>query len=78
MMFGALRHLDTQDLTELVPALATIVMMVFTYNIANGLTAGLIVHPTLKLLCGKWRQIHPGSVLLAAMCLTYYVFGRVH
>jgi adenine/guanine/hypoxanthine permease len=78
MMFGALRHLDTQDLTELVPALVTIVMMVFTYNIANGLTAGLIVHPALKLLCGKWRQIHPGSALLAAMCLTYYAFGRLH
>jgi AGZA family xanthine/uracil permease-like MFS transporter len=78
MMFSALRHLDTQDLTELVPALVTIVMMVFTYNIANGLTAGLIVHPVLKLLCGKWRQIHPGSVLLGALCLTYYVFGRLH
>jgi AGZA family xanthine/uracil permease-like MFS transporter len=78
MMFGALKHLDTADLTELVPALVTIVMMVFTYNIANGLTAGLIVHPVLKLLCGKWRQIHPGGVLLAALCLMYYVFGRMH
>jgi len=78
MMFGALRHLDTHDLTELVPALVTIVMMVFTFNIANGLTAGLIVHPALKLLCGKWRQVHPGSALLAAMCLTYYVFGCLH
>ena len=40
LMFGAVKHLDTRDLTELVPALATIVMMVFSYNIANGLTAG--------------------------------------
>ncbi len=78
MMFGAIKRLDTEDLTELVPALVTIVMMVFTYNIANGLTAGLIVHPVLKLLCGKWRQIHPGGVLLAALCLLYYVFGRMH
>jgi AGZA family xanthine/uracil permease-like MFS transporter len=78
MMFGALRHLDTQDLTELVPALVTIVMMVFTYNIANGLTAGLIVHPALKLMCGKWRQIHPGGAVLAVLCLSYYIFGRMH
>ncbi len=32
-------------MTELAPAFATIVMMVFTYNIANGLTAGLVLHP---------------------------------
>ena len=78
MMFGALRHIDTQDMTELVPAVVTIVMMVFTYNIANGLTAGLIVHPALKLLHGRWRQIHPGAALLAALCAVYYVFGQMH
>ncbi len=78
MMFGAVRHLDTQDLTELTPALVTIVMMVFSYNIANGLTAGLIAHPALKVFSGRWRQIHPGSALLGLLCLMYYVFGQLH
>jgi len=31
-------------MTEGVPALATIALMVFTYNIANGLTAGLVLY----------------------------------
>jgi AGZA family xanthine/uracil permease-like MFS transporter len=78
MMFGAVRHLDTQDLTELVPALVTIVMMVFTYHIANGLTAGLILHPVLKVVVGRWREVHPGSALLGGLCLLYYVFGKLH
>jgi AGZA family xanthine/uracil permease-like MFS transporter len=78
MMFGAARHLDTQDLTELIPALVTIVMMVFTYNIANGLTAGLILHPVLKVVVGRWREVHPGSALLGGVCLLYYVFGELH
>lgn len=78
MMFGAVRHLDTEDLTELLPALVTIVMMVFTYNIANGLTAGLVLYPALKLVTGRWRDIHLGGVLLAVLCLMYYVFGRLH
>ena len=78
MMFGAVRHLDTQDLTELIPALVTIVMMVFSYNIANGLTAGLIAHPALKVFSGRWRQIHPGGALLGVLCLMYYVFGQLH
>jgi AGZA family xanthine/uracil permease-like MFS transporter len=78
LMFGAARKLEVDDWTELVPAVVTIVMMVFTYNIANGLTAGLIVHPALKLLCGRWREIHAGAALLGAMCLMYYVFGKLH
>lgn len=78
MMFAAVKRLETDDLTELVPALVTIVMMVFTYNIANGLTAGLILHPLMKVCAWRWREIHPGSALLAAMCLAYYVFGKLH
>ncbi len=78
LMFANVRRLDTDDWTELVPAVVTIAMMVFTYNIANGLTAGLIAHPSLKLLCGQWRAIHPGSALLAVMCLLYFLYGNVH
>jgi len=62
----------------LVPAFVTIAMMVFTFNIANGLTAGLVVHPIMKLLAGRPREIHSGSIVLAAACLVYYLFGLPH
>jgi AGZA family xanthine/uracil permease-like MFS transporter len=78
LMFGGVRHIEFDDLTELLPALATIVMMVFTYNIANGLTAGLVLHPLMKIACGKARALHPGGWVLGLLCLTYYVFGVPH
>ncbi len=78
VMTGSLARIDFADLTELVPAFATVTMMVFTYNIANGLTAGLVLHPLLKLAAGRWREIRPGSVALAALCLLYYLFGLPH
>jgi AGZA family xanthine/uracil permease-like MFS transporter len=78
LMTGSLARIDFSDLTELVPAFATVTMMVFTYNIANGLTAGLVLHPLLKLAAGRWKEIHPGSVALAALCLLYYLFGLPH
>jgi AGZA family xanthine/uracil permease-like MFS transporter len=78
LMFGAVRHLDVADLTESVPALACITLMVFTMNIANGLAAGLILHPLLKLLTWQWRRIHPGTALLAAASAWYYLFGMPH
>jgi AGZA family xanthine/uracil permease-like MFS transporter len=78
LMTGSLARIDFGGLTELVPAFATVTMMVFTYNIANGLTAGLALHPLLKLAAGRWREIHPGAVALAALCLLYYLFGLPH
>jgi AGZA family xanthine/uracil permease-like MFS transporter len=53
-------------------------MMLFTYNIANGLTAGLVVFPAVKVASGRWRELNPGSAVLALLCLVYYVFGLPH
>ena len=58
LMLGSLGKIPFDDLTEAVPAFVTIVMMIFTYNIANGLTAGLIVYPVIKLLTGRWRDLN--------------------
>src|SRR5262249_23540342 len=42
LMLGSVKRIDFDDLTEVVPAATTMAMMLFTYNIANGLTAGLV------------------------------------
>ncbi|HYU26083.1 MAG TPA: NCS2 family permease [Thermoanaerobaculia bacterium] len=55
LMLDSVRRIEFGDLTELAPAFATIAMMIFTYNIANGLTAGLVLHPVMKVLTGRWR-----------------------
>ncbi|HEY0789338.1 MAG TPA: NCS2 family permease [Thermoanaerobaculia bacterium] len=78
LMVEPIRRIDFEDLTELVPAFATIVMMAFTYNIANGLTAGLVLHPLMKALAGRWREITPGGAVLAILCGVYYAFGLPH
>ncbi len=78
LMLSSVKRIDFDDFTELVPAFATIVVMAFTYNIANGLTAGLVLHPLMKLTGGRWREIRGGSLVLALLCLVYYVCGVVH
>lgn len=78
LMVGSVRRIDFGDLTEWVPAFATIVMMVFTYNIANGLTAGLLLHPVLKVAAGRARELNAGMIVLAGMCAAYYLFGLPH
>jgi AGZA family xanthine/uracil permease-like MFS transporter len=52
--------------------------MVFTYNIANGLTAGLVLYPLFKLVAGRYKDLNVGSVVLGLLCLIYFVFGLPH
>src|SRR5882724_8903749 len=78
LMLGSVTKIEFDDLTELVPAFVTITMMLFTYNIANGLTAGLVVYPIGKLAAGRYRELNGGAVALGALCLIYYIFGLPH
>ncbi|MGF1581996.1 MAG: NCS2 family permease [Gemmataceae bacterium] len=78
LMIGEVRKIDFDDFTEKVPALVTITMMVFTYNIANGLTAGLALYPLFKVVTGRWKELKVGSIVLGVACLLYYVVGQAH
>ncbi len=78
LMLNAIARIDFEDLTELVPAFTTVVVMVFTFNIANGLTAGLVLYPIIKILSGRWRELRAGTIVLAALCGLYYAFGLPH
>ena len=78
LMLSSVARIDFDDFTELVPAFATIVVMAFTYNIANGLTAGLVLYPIMKIVAGRWRDLRAGTIVLAILCALYYVFGLVH
>ncbi len=78
MMLNSVKEIDVEDATEAFPAFATIAMMIFTYSIANGLTAGLVLYALMKLLTGRAGELKGGSIILAVMCLVYFVFGLHH
>lgn len=78
LMLAEARRFDFDDLTELFPAFATLSLMVFTYNIANGLTAGLVLWPLMKVFAGRAREVSPGAWTLAALCASYLLFGLPH
>lgn len=78
LMLRAATKIDFDDLTELVPAFTTVIVMVFTFNIANGLTAGLVLYPVMKVLAGRARELRVGTLVLAGLCVLYYAFGLPH
>jgi len=59
LMIVQVKDLPWGDLTEIIPAFLTFFTMPLTYSIANGLAAGFVSYPLMKLFSGKWREVHP-------------------
>lgn len=74
LMIEPITRLDFDDLTELLPAFLTIVLMIFTYNIGVGMTSGLLSYPLVKLLTGRGREVSSGMWVLALLSLSFFVF----
>lgn len=73
-MLLPITKINFSDYSELIPSFFTITLMVFTYNIGIGMTAGLFSYTTLKLFAGKARDIAPGMWVLAFLSLTFFIF----
>lgn len=67
LMMESVKHIDFADFTEAMPAFMTIVMMPFTYSIANGISFGLVLYPLLKLITGRGREVHWIVYILAVL-----------
>ncbi len=76
LMMQSIREIDFQDLVIAIPAFLTITMMPFTYNIANGISFGIVAYVVLATvgnLVGKGgRNVHWLMWVLAALIVLRY------
>lgn len=77
LMIGSVRKIDFDDMTELFPAFMTIVLMIFTYNLGIGITAGFVFYPFTKLVAGKVKEVNLGTWILCAISMVFYVLYAV-
>ncbi|GJD58463.1 NCS2 family permease [Methylobacterium dankookense] len=79
LMLHELVGLDWDDLTEVVPACVTALLMPFTYSIATGISFGFLTYAALKLLTGRARMVKPVVWVIAALFLIKFVVtGAAH
>lgn len=67
LMAQQLKEIDWHDLTEALPAFVTILFMVVTGSIADGIALGFITYLIVKVTRGEGKSVHPiiyGSSLL--------------
>jgi len=58
-MASSLKEIDWADLSEAIPAFMASIVMGLIYNISYGIAAGFIFYCLIKIVQGKWREIHP-------------------
>ncbi|WP_107852240.1 NCS2 family permease [Oceanimonas marisflavi] len=75
LMLAQLAHLHWDDVTEAVPAVVVLVMMPFTFSIANGIAFGFISFVGVKVLSGRASEVSPVVWTLAVLFALKFAFG---
>ncbi|EMA71399.1 NCS2 family permease [Halorubrum distributum] len=73
MMLQGLVEVDWQDPAWAVSAGLTVTVMPFAYSIADGLAAGIIAYPLIKVAVGEYDDVALGQYVIAALLVVYYV-----
>jgi len=75
MMLQGLVEVDWTDPAWAVSAGLTVTVMPFAYSIADGLAAGIVAFPLIKLAVGEARDVDIGQYVIAALLAVYYVLS---
>ena len=72
LMIGQLRSIDFTRFDYALPAFLTVVVMPYTYSIANGIGVGFISWVVMATAAGKARSVHPLMWGIAAIFIAYF------
>jgi AGZA family xanthine/uracil permease-like MFS transporter len=73
LMCQQIARIDFRDLDTSIPAFVLLVTIPFTYSISHGIGYGFITFVAIKLLSGKWRDVHPLMYATALGFAAYFL-----
>ncbi len=74
-MMDSIAKVEMNDVSESLPAFTTMIMMVLTYSIADGMVLGLLCYVLLKLGCGKFKEVSLTMYILAILFIFKFIFA---
>lgn len=75
LMLDSIKEIDLKDLSESFPAFITMITMVLTYSIADGICLGILSYVFIKLFTGKYSQLNPTLCVLSVLFIINFMFG---
>jgi len=73
-MIRHLKDIDWDDITDSIPAFLAAIAMPFTFSITEGISWGIISYCFLKLVSGKYKDVHWIIYLFAVIFILRYIF----
>ncbi|MBM7662819.1 AGZA family xanthine/uracil permease-like MFS transporter [Bacillus mesophilus] len=77
-MMEGLSKIDWKTFDEAFPAFAIILTMPLTSSIATGIAIGIITYPLMKVVSGKWKEVHPILYVFGVIFLIQMIFFPAH
>nr|WP_253700806.1 NCS2 family permease [Corynebacterium glutamicum] len=77
MMMGQVTEIDFSKFYIAFPAFLTIVIMPFTYSIANGIGVGFIMYAIMAAAAGKAKQVHWLMWLVAGLFVVFFAIDPI-
>jgi AGZA family xanthine/uracil permease-like MFS transporter len=73
LMMTVMSKIDFKDFEIGIPAFLTIIIMPFTYSISYGIGFGFISYTLIKLVKGKFRELHPLMIIVSVLFMAAFI-----
>ena len=78
LMLSSIKDVDLLDISEALPSFITVLTMVLTYNIAEGMALGLISYTLVKVLTGRFSQVSITLYIVSGLLIARYVLQALN
>ncbi|MEA5026119.1 MAG: NCS2 family permease [Erysipelotrichaceae bacterium] len=75
LMIQGFKEIDFSDFTESFGPFVMIMFGTFMGSIAAGIAAGILAFIFIKVITGKFKDVHPGMYVLAIPLLLYFIYA---
>ena len=75
LMISGITEVDFSNFSEAFGPFVMIMFGTFCGSIATGIAAGILAHVFIKVLTGKFKEIHPGMYVLCIPLIMYFIFN---
>ena len=78
LMLSSIKDVDLMDISEALPSFITVLTMVLTYNIAEGMALGLISYTLVKVFTGRFNQVSITLYIVSGLLIARYVLQALN
>lgn len=75
LMMAQVIRIDFTQLDTAIPAFLTLITIPMTYSISHGIGNGFIAYVVIKVLEGRFRDVHPLMAIVSAAFALYFILG---